>query len=298
MAVLPFEDLGAAEDDYFAAGISEEIISRLAAVQGLRVISRTTVVAYDRSGKNIRQVGRDLDADYVLEGTVRWDRAGPAGRVRITPQLIRAADDTHLWAGRYDREMGDIFALQSDIAGQVVRALGVTLSEREQSLIEVRPTANLEAYQLYLRGLQALADGQAGRREDDYLLAMADLMRRATELDPEFALAHARRTHALAWSYFLGGPADFLAQARNALEARPGAGPRPPRRPHRRRLPPLLAGSQLRAGPGRFRRRLGRAAEQHRGPGRRRRGAAPSGPLRGGHHSVRSRPASSARPRG
>jgi serine/threonine-protein kinase len=216
--VLPFEDLSAVEDGYFAAGMTEELLSRLAVVHGLLVLSRTTVVNYDRAGKTVPQIGRDLDVDYVLEGTVRWDRSGDRDRVRITPQLIRVSDDTHLWADRYDRDMADIFAVQSDIASQIVRALGVTLSERERRLVEIRPTANLEAYQLYLRGLQAVADGQAGRREDQYLGVTADFMRRATDLDPAFALAHARRAWALAWSHFLGGPAEELAEARSALE--------------------------------------------------------------------------------
>ena len=129
IVVLPFENLGAADDSYFAAGMTEEVTSRLAGVRALAVASRTTAVEYDRHGKTLKQVGADLGVDFVLEGTVRWDRSqGGPGRVRITPQLIRVADDSHLWAANYEREMGDLFALQSDVAAEVVRALGQTLS--------------------------------------------------------------------------------------------------------------------------------------------------------------------------
>ncbi|MGH9382272.1 MAG: winged helix-turn-helix domain-containing protein [Thermoanaerobaculia bacterium] len=220
LAVLPFEDLGPPEDAYFAAGLTEEILSRLAVVQGLEVLSRTTMTSYDRKGKTVAEIGRDLDVDYLLEGTVRWDRVGRGrGRLRVTPQLTRVADDSQLWADRYDRDMADVFAVQSDIANHVVRALGVILSEREKRLVELRPTANLEAYQLYLRGLQTFADGQRSLLDNERFVAVtADLMRRATELDPGFALAHARLAWTLAFEYFIGGPAEQLDQARAALE--------------------------------------------------------------------------------
>jgi TolB-like protein/Flp pilus assembly protein TadD len=217
LAVLPFEDLGAPEDAYFAAGMTEEIISGLATVHGLEVVSRTTVTQYSRAGKQLREIGRDLGVDYVLEGTVRWDRSRPGrDRVRITPQLIRVSDDTHLWGDQYDRELADVFAVQSDIARQVVRALGVTLSARERRLVEVPPTRNPEAYQLYLRGLQML-NTRIANSFGDNLLAGADLMHRAAELDPEFGRAHAREASALAYTFFLGGPAENRERAHAAL---------------------------------------------------------------------------------
>jgi len=112
IVVLPFENLGRPEDDYFAAGMTEEIISRLAVVPEIGVISRTTAVQYDRAGKTVPQIGKDLGVDYVLEGTVRWDHLhGGPGRIRITPQLIRVADDTHLWAQLYDRIATDLFQI-------------------------------------------------------------------------------------------------------------------------------------------------------------------------------------------
>jgi eukaryotic-like serine/threonine-protein kinase len=217
LAVLPFEDLGPPENAYFAAGMTEEIISGLAAVRGLEVISRRTVTQYSRAGKPLREIGRDLGVDYVLEGTVRWDRGRPGrDRVRITPQLIRVSDDTNLWGDEYDRDLADAFAVQSDIARQVVRALGVTLSARERRLVEVPPTRNPEAYQLYLRGLQML-NPRIPNSFGDNLLAGADLMHRAAELDPQFGRAHARKAGALAYIYFLGGPTENRERARTAL---------------------------------------------------------------------------------
>ena len=229
LAVLPFEDLGAPENAYFAAGMTEELIGGLATIHGLQVVSRTTVTQYKRAGKQLHEIGRDLGVDYVLEGAVRWDRSRPGrDRVRITPQLIRVSDDTHLWADEYDRDLADVLAVQSDIARQVVQALGVTLSAHERRLIEVPPTRNPEAYQLYLRGIQKLNPRIANRRGSN-LLAGVDLMHRAGELDPGFAQAHAREAGALAYTYFLGGPVENRERARAALARARAVAPDDPR---------------------------------------------------------------------
>ncbi len=188
IVVLPFENLGSAEDAYFAAGMTEEFTSRLARVSGLGVISRTSAVQYDRAGKTMRQIGEDLGVDFVLEGTVRWDRrAGGTSRVRVTPQLIRVSDDTHVWSDAYDRDIDDLFSVQSEIASNVVRALGVTLLEPERNALEARPTESLEAYQAYVRG-KDLGDGDYN--EENFRLAIR-LLERAVELDPDFSLAWA-----------------------------------------------------------------------------------------------------------
>ena len=164
VVVLPFENLGAPEDAYFAAGMAEEITSRLANVQGLGVISRTSAVAYDRKGKTVRQIGSDLGVDYVLEGSVRWERgAGRESRVRITPQLIRVADDTHVWSDRYERVLADVFAIQSEVAENAVEAMGVTLLPREQTALKEVSTNDLEAYDLYLRGQELESHGSVRR---------------------------------------------------------------------------------------------------------------------------------------
>lgn len=188
VVVLPFENLGPPDEDYFADGITEEITSRLAEVSDLGVISRTSAVQYDRRGKTIRQIGQDLGAGYVLEGTVRWDKQ-TGNRVRITPQLIRVADDTHVWTERYDRVLDDIFAVQSEIAKTVISQLEASLLESGRQVLESRPTENIDAYQAYLRGLSYTSE--ASITESDIRLAIK-LFQRAVDLDPSFAMAWAR----------------------------------------------------------------------------------------------------------
>jgi len=185
MVVFPFENLGPAEDKYFADGLTEELTSRLAGAGGLDVISRTSAVQYDRRGKTMRQIGADLQVDYVLEGSVRWDKTG-RGRVIVTPQLIRTADDTHLWADRFELVMEDIFDVQQEIAEEVLQQLDVTLTRQGTQRQETRPTRNLEAYQAYLRGLSS----SRGFLEPELRLSV-DMFGRAVELDPDFALAQA-----------------------------------------------------------------------------------------------------------
>jgi len=210
--VLPFENLGDPADAFFAAGITEEITSRLAAVQDLGVISRTTAVEYNRKGKTMKQLGRDLGVDYVLEGTVRWDR--PGNRVRVTPQLIRAADDRHLWADRYDRKLDQIFEVQSDIAEEVTRQLNVTLRQRERVAITAQPTENTEAYELFLRA----------RSHSPYAIRSARaaiaLLERATRLDPQFAVAHAVLGiwHANMYHHGYDRTPARLAQAKKSID--------------------------------------------------------------------------------
>jgi serine/threonine-protein kinase len=143
LAVLPFDNLGSPEDEYFADGITEEITSRIAEVSGLRVISRQSAIQYKDSEKTLREIGEELSVDYVLEGTIRTDRAPDgSGQVRVTPQLIRVSDDAHLWTDRYTAalEPGQIFQVQSEIAEQVAGALDVTLLEPERQRMWRRTT--------------------------------------------------------------------------------------------------------------------------------------------------------------
>jgi TolB-like protein/Flp pilus assembly protein TadD/tRNA A-37 threonylcarbamoyl transferase component Bud32 len=203
IVVLPFENLGPAEDAYFADGMTEEITSRLAVASALAVISRTSAFQYDREGKSMRQVGEDLGVDYVLEGTVRWAKgAGGASRVRITPQLIRVADDTHMWADAYDREIDDIFQVQADIAGTVIDQLGIVLQEPEREAMGSRPTENVESYQAFLRGL-AHSRGPDAVTDEGSRNAL-ESFRRAVELDPDFALAWAELSRSNSMRYHLG----------------------------------------------------------------------------------------------
>jgi len=183
--VFPFENLGPPEQAYFAAGVTEEITSRLSSVSGLGVISRTSAVQYDRTGKTMKEIARDLGVDYVLEGSVRWAR-NPDGseRVRITPQLVRASDDVHVWSETYDRDIDDIFQVQSDIASHVIDRMGVTLLETERQSMEEAPTDNMEAYQAYLKAL----DFQAPRL-NAYDRGRVELLEKAVALDPGFLAA-------------------------------------------------------------------------------------------------------------
>ncbi len=262
IVVLPFENLGAPEDAYFAAGMAEEITSRLANVQGVGVISRTSAQGYDRTGKTIKQIGADLGVDYVLEGSVRFERGpGRESRVRITPQLIRVSDDTHVWSDRYERVLADVFAIQSEVAENAVKAMDVTLLPRERNALQRISTKDLEAYDLYLRGREFDSRGysrrdlegatrmyQAAVNRDPHFaqalagLARADLMmyweyhdrsrerlvrakeaaESAVELRPDLAEAHA----ALGW-YVYQAQLDYpraLAEFTTALELQPSSG--------------------------------------------------------------------------
>ena len=217
IVVLPFENLGSPNDEYFADGITEEITSRLAAVSGLQVISRTSAMYYKGRHVPLKQVGEELDVGYVLEGSIRWDRSGEGhGRVRITPQLIKVDDDTHLWSDRYDRVLEDIFTVQSDIAEQVIFQLQATLLEPERRAIEARPTENIEAYQIYLFGVQYFS---RSRTKENRSLALT-MFQRAVNLDPDFAVAHARlsETHANLYHHRWDFTAERLEQARASAE--------------------------------------------------------------------------------
>jgi serine/threonine-protein kinase len=198
IVVLPFENLGSPEDEYFADGITEELISRLAAVSGLQVISRTSAMYYKGKQVPLKQIGEELDVGYVLEGTIRWDRGREGfGRVRITPQLIRVEDDSHVWADQYDRVLEDIFGVQTEIAVNVISMLETTLIDHERRAIEVRPTENMDAYRAYLLGVQYL-----GSSEEEVPLRLAvKMFERAVELDPDFALAHALLSEAYSIIY-------------------------------------------------------------------------------------------------
>jgi serine/threonine-protein kinase len=218
IVVLPFENLGAPEDEYFADGMTEEITSRLAAVSGLGVISRTSAMQYKENRPSLKQVGEELGVDYVLEGTVRWEKPneGPT-RVRVTPELIRVSDDVYLWSERYDRTLEEIFAVQSAVAEEVIDRVGVQLLSGERTAIEARPTENLDAYEAYLRGLNRRFDPDYS--ESNFRMA-AQMFERAIQLDPEFALAHAQLSvvHSrLFWEKY--DPTNKrLAQARKAAE--------------------------------------------------------------------------------
>lgn len=218
VVVLPFENLGQPDDAYFAGGMTEEITSRLAAVRGLAVISRTSARQYDRTGKTIKNIGQDLGVNFVLDGSVRWERsAGGPGRMRITPQLIRVADDTQVWAQAFDRDSDDVFAVQSEIAETVAERMGVMLTEEGRKSLSSRPTDNLEAYQAYLRGRYYV--GQPHFSEENWRHAQESFAR-AVELDPRFVLAYVElaKVHAKLYYFRADLSEERRALAREAVD--------------------------------------------------------------------------------
>lgn len=206
IVVFPFENLGAPEDEYFSAGVTEEIIGRLASVEDLSVISRSSAFQYDKTGKTMQEIGDDFDVEYILDGTVRWARRGDTQRVRIAPQLARVTDDTSIWAETYDSPMDDIFQVQSSIAGRVIEALGVVLMSEESASIAARPTENQEAYQAYLRGMDAFQTNHSDTRSEG-------LLRRAVDLDPTFGIAWAGLSRVHSWRYHVGDQTEERREA-------------------------------------------------------------------------------------
>jgi TolB-like protein/Flp pilus assembly protein TadD len=183
VAVLPFQNLGAgSENDYFVDGITEDVIAHLSKIRGLKVISRSSVMPFKDRQHSFKEIAGRLGARTVLDGSVR--RAGD--RVRIVAKLIDVSTDEHLFAETYDRELTDIFAIQTDVALHIAAALKAELSREEQERVRREPTRNLQAYQLFLQGKQWFRRYTAGAMD-----RAIDFFGRAIAQDPTFALAHA-----------------------------------------------------------------------------------------------------------
>ncbi len=193
VAVLYFENQsGAKEDEYLRDGITEDVITELSKIRGLNTFSRPTVLAFRDKSVTPAQIGQQLGAAYVLTGTLR--RAGT--RLRISAQLIDTRTDFPLWSDRFDREMKDVFEVQDEMARKIAEALRVTLSPQELEALADKPTENLQAYDLYLRG-KRYARRQT-RQDVEFALQMFD---NAVALDPSFALAYASSANACAMYY-------------------------------------------------------------------------------------------------
>ena len=192
IAVLPFENMGGdPEQDYFADGLAEDLITELARFQELRVVARNSSFSYKGKSTNVRQVGEELGVRYVLEGSVR--KAG--NRVRITAQLIEAANDDHLWAERYDRDMDDLFAVQDEVTQRIIATLAPTLEASERKRVRnFDRCENLQAYDAVL----CAREKWAKFNEADNLEARA-LYQQAIKLDPDYARAYS----GLAWTYLM-----------------------------------------------------------------------------------------------
>ena len=193
IAVLPFENLSDdKENAYFADGIQDDILTNLSKISDLKVISRTSVMQYNGKAPNVRDIGKALGVSTILEGSVR--RSG--NRVRLNVQLIDATNDEHLWASNYDRDLTDVFAIQTDLAQKITDALQAKLSPAEKSRIEHKPTENGDAYLAYVQAHNlyvSSVENFEGLKQSEQLYA------RAIELDPKFALALARYSQLESW---------------------------------------------------------------------------------------------------
>jgi TolB-like protein/class 3 adenylate cyclase/Tfp pilus assembly protein PilF len=229
IAVLPFENLSEEKANaFFADGVQDEILTNLAKIADLKVISRTSVMQYKTGvARNLREIGQALGVAHLLEGSVQ--RAG--GKVRVNAQLIDARTDAHLWAQTYDRDLADVFAIQSEIAKTIADQLQAKLSPSEKAAIEKPPTADLVAYDLYVRAnaLREAISFNATRTQEN-LLQAAHLLEQAIARDPTFFLAYCRLAEAHDLIYFVGTdhtPARLaLANTaiQTALRLRPNSG--------------------------------------------------------------------------
>jgi serine/threonine-protein kinase len=182
VAVLPFRNLSTdPENEFFADGITEDVIAQLSKIRSLKVISHTSVIPFKKREQNLREIGATLQVATLLEGSVR--RSGD--RVRIVAQLIDAEADQHLWAETYDRQLTDIFAIQTDVALQIASALEAELSPDERARIRREPTTNVQAYQLYLQGRHCYS-----RYTEGFIRRGIEYFRQAIAVDPGYALAH------------------------------------------------------------------------------------------------------------
>src|SRR5438552_1936963 len=217
IAVLPFENLSEqTENGSFADGVQDDILTKLAKIDDLKVISRTSVMQY-RGKRNLRQIGNDLGVSHVLEGSVR--RSGT--HLRINAQLIDTRTDTHIWAEQYDRDLNDLFGIQSEIAQKVAQHLHAKLSASEQASVEERPTQDLVAYDFYVRAVSMIYNAQVpdeslGLDTEKSLSEAVDLLNKAVARDPNFFLAYCQ----LAFAHdLIGDTPEHLALAKSAIDS-------------------------------------------------------------------------------
>ncbi len=216
VAVLPFENLGGADDEYFSDGITDEIRGKLSSLPGLQVTARSSSAEYKKSRKKPQDVGRELGVDYLLTGTVRWEKGQSGGsRVRVSPELIQVSTGATKWQQPFDAALTDVFQVQADIAGRVAQALDVALGADAQQRLAERPTRNLAAYDAYLKGEAALATGNSPVT----LRQAMGYHEQAVALDSTFAAAWAGLSEASSLLFAIGTPSPAIAdRARTAAE--------------------------------------------------------------------------------
>ena len=226
MAVLPFENLGATEDEYFADGMADEVRSKLAGLSGLVVIASGSASQYKATTKPPEQIAKELGVGYLLVAKIRWQKSGTASRIRLTSELVEVAGGgapTTRWQEAFEADLQDVFRVQGEIATKVARSLDVALSGKERGLLTARPTSNLAAYDAYLKGREI---DRAGGGPAPLRRAVAQY-EQAVALDPGFALAWARLSLSHSAIYRGGVPSPQDAEgarkaAERAIELAPG----------------------------------------------------------------------------
>ena len=217
LAVLPFENLGSAEDEYFADGVTDEVRGKLAGLPSLQVTARSSSNQYKKTTKSPQEIGRELGVDYLLTGTVRWEKGSGGNHVRVSPELIQVSTASTKWQQPFDASLTDVFQVQADVAGKVAQALGVALGADEQQHLTERPTQNLAAYDAYLRGEEVSAGMSTG---DPVAMRRAvAFYQQAVALDSNFAVAWTQLSRAYSTVYGNGSanPTDARA-ARQAAD--------------------------------------------------------------------------------
>ncbi|HEY1251498.1 MAG TPA: protein kinase [Thermoanaerobaculia bacterium] len=212
VAVLPFENLGASEDDYFADGIADQVRGKLTSVPGIVVIARGSSTPYKKTTKTSQEIAKELSASYLLTATVRWEKGGGKNRVQVNPELVEILSEgppASKWQQSFDASLTDVFQVQSDIATKVAQALGTTLGAGEQRQLAEKPTQNLAAYDAYLKGEQV--SGAMTNTDPPTLRKSLGLYEQAVALDPGFAEGWARVSVASSLLYRNGVPTPELA---------------------------------------------------------------------------------------
>jgi TolB-like protein/Flp pilus assembly protein TadD len=213
IAVLPFENLGAADDDYFADGIADEVRAKLTSVPGIEVIARGSSTPYKKTTKTPKQIADELNANYLLTATVRWQKSGGTSRVLVTPELIElreSAAPASKWQQPFDAALTDVFQVQSDIASKVAQSLGAVLGAGETKRLSEKPTENLAAYDAFLKG-EAASAGMAAADPPSMRKALA-FYEQAVALDPKFAQAWAAVSLTCSALYGNTAPTPELAE--------------------------------------------------------------------------------------
>jgi TolB-like protein/Flp pilus assembly protein TadD len=220
VAVLPFENLGSPEQDYFADGISDEVRGKLTSLPGIQVIARGSSTPYKKTAKTPRQIAEELDVRYLLTGTVRWQKSGAGSRVQVSPELTEVSGSgapTSKWQQPFDAALTDVFQVQSDIASRVAKALGVALGAGEEKQLAERPTKSFPAYEAFLKAEEA--NGVLAKNDPPSLRKALGFYNEAVALDPDFAQAWARisMTHSLIYTNSTRSPED-AERARQAAQ--------------------------------------------------------------------------------